>query len=107
MTRNQFLALTVSSIIVALLFLTQVLENRAAQSGSQDLTEMSRVVRNGQTYYDKWKQIALRTYQMSQSDSGLKQVLDRQQITITPPPAPADSTTSSPAASDNTITDKP
>jgi hypothetical protein len=98
MTRLQFWILTVTSSVAGLLLLGQIAVSQMARSTNRELQGMEILIQQGEESNKLWQQIAVRTYQASQQDPTLKEVLSRQQITVSPKAAkPAPPTTPAPA----------
>ena len=98
MTRTQFWIATCSSVLVGLLFFAEIFLARQARDDDRKLGALERLVQEGNDYSARWEKLALRTYQLSQQDPVLKEVLVRQKINVTPPP-----TTSSPRTGPPTL----
>jgi hypothetical protein len=99
MNRIQFWVLTGLSSVVVLFLILQVIFVRMAQYEQARVMAARQVIQEGQQCDVRLRQLAGRVYQLSQQtqDAGLKDLLTRQQITVTPPPASGDgSSTPSP-----------
>jgi hypothetical protein len=89
MNRNQFLVLTgLSSLVILFLFL-QIIFVRMAGVDQGKLMQAQQIVQQGQQCDQRVRILAQRIYNDSQRfhDQGLTDLLARQQITITAPPA--------------------
>lgn len=84
MNRVQFWVLTVASLILLGLFTTDIVEGYNAQAAARRLSGMHILIGQGKTCYERWQQIAVRTYQLGQQDPALRDVLTRQQINVKP-----------------------
>jgi len=94
MNRTYFWILTCLSSLIALLLIFQIILIRITTYDQSLLAQKQQFVNQGQQCEIRMRQLATRIYQVSQQtqDQGLKDLLTRQQITITPP---TDSTTNS------------
>ncbi|HUB67558.1 MAG TPA: hypothetical protein VL981_08745 [Candidatus Methylacidiphilales bacterium] len=72
-----------SSSFVGILLLAHVFVSWKAVSAAHELRSLEVLIKEGQESDAVWKQVALRTYQLSQQDEALKEVLKREQINIT------------------------
>jgi hypothetical protein len=87
MNRIQFFILTGLSSLVVLLLIGHIFLVRATNFQQNRAAYAQQVVNQGQVFEGNLKQLAMRIYQDSQKnggDSGLKDLLARQQITYTP-----------------------
>jgi len=96
MNRLQFWVLTWSIILVGPLFLTEIFMSRLVHEDRRKVVILQNVAQEGAIYSNRWQQLATRVYQLSQQDPALKDVMERQHITVTPR-APANSAASTPS----------
>jgi len=82
MTGTQFWILTCSILLVGSLFFTEIFLGRLVHNDEHKLALLERVVEEGNGYSTHWEQLAVRTYQLSQQDPVLKEVLVRHQIKV-------------------------
>ncbi len=97
MTRNQFLIVTGLCGLVFVLLILQIVFVRMANYDQARLVQAQQMIQQGQVSLSNLQKLAVRTAQVSQQsgDDGLKQLMARQQITISPnaQQAPADGST--------------
>ncbi len=93
MNRIQFWILTGLSGVVLLLLVGHIFLVRQTNFEQNRLVAVQQAVNQGQAFQSNFKQLAVRIYQLSQQsqDPGLKELLVRQQIAI----SPGDSTSTS------------
>jgi uncharacterized protein YpmS len=107
MNRIQFFILTGLSTLLVLFLIGHIFLVRETNFKQNQLVAAQRVVSQAQVYQGYFKQLVTRIYndiQKSQ-DPGLKELLSRQQITITSTPAGANTTdTSAPSTTPSTST---
>ncbi len=86
MNRIQFFILTGLSGVFALLLIGHIALSVAVGHGQAKLAVAQQVVQQGNVFQGNLKQLAVRIYQDSQrtSDSGLKDILAKHQITYAP-----------------------
>ena len=91
MTRNQFWILIGASGLVALMLLLQVIFGTMAQAAQVKVVNAQQFVQDGRRHEAELKTLAQQIYQVSvrNQDQGLRDLLTRQHITITPPTTPA------------------
>jgi hypothetical protein len=99
MPQVRYLILIFSSSFVGILLLAQVFVSWRAVAAAHELRGMEILIKEGQESDAVWKQVALRTYQLSQQDDALKEVLKREQINVT-----SKTSASAPSASGDTGT---
>ncbi len=103
MNRIQFFVLVGLSSLVVLLLVGHIALVRQTNFEQNRLAAAQQVINQGQTFQGNLKQLAVRIFQDSQKtgDQGLKDLLQRQQISYNPTPAEAPEPsvpTSAPAA---------
>jgi hypothetical protein len=84
MTRLQFLVLAITSSVTGLLLLGQIALSQMERSARHERNGMEILIQEGEQSNKLWQQVALLTYQVSQQDPMLKEVLRREQITVSP-----------------------
>jgi len=84
MNRLQFWVLTWSIILVGPLFLTEIYLSRVVHEDKRKVVILQGVAQEGTIYSNRWQQLATRVYQLSQQDPALKDVMERQHISVTP-----------------------
>ncbi len=85
MNRTYFWILTYLSSLIAILLILQIVFVRMTTYDQARLVQRQQIVNEGQAYDLHVRQVAARIYQLSQQDQALKDLLNRQQITIAPP----------------------
>jgi hypothetical protein len=88
MNRIQFWILNVTCLFVGILLLGEVPLMLQVRSANRELRGMGLLVRQGQESRDLWQKVAYRAYQLGVKDPALAEVLQHQQINITPSPQP-------------------
>jgi flagellar basal body-associated protein FliL len=103
MNRNQFWILTAGSGLVVFLLLLQAVFAWESRSNEVKAAEVQQTIAQGGQCYTRVRALATRIYQVSQQtqDQALKDLLTRQHV-VTPSSAPAESSTSTPAAGSTT-----
>ncbi len=96
MSLLQYRIFYATCVVVSLLFIAQLALGRVTQAGAQQLSGLEQGIQRGEQYYAQLQQLAARTYQLSQTDAGLKDVVIRQQITVKPPSVSSSSSPGSP-----------
>jgi hypothetical protein len=106
MKRSEFTISIILSVLVSLSLLGQVVLYKMMQNEQIKLAQTQQVVQRGQMWFDRFKQIAGYTGQVTQQtqDEGLKQLLARQNISLTPPKNAGSSSSPTPAPASNAMT---
>jgi hypothetical protein len=86
MTKKKFWILNATVAIVVLLLGAEIYLSGQVRLNQQNIALTQRTIAEGPGYHARWEKLALRTYQLSQQDPALKEVLQRQQIQVTPKP---------------------
>ncbi|HEY0257287.1 MAG TPA: hypothetical protein VGC39_07585 [Candidatus Methylacidiphilales bacterium] len=114
MTRIQFWILSGTVGLVCLLFVVQTYLGYKVQTSSAELSRVEQLINQGRETEVRFRQIATRTYQLSQNDPTLRNVLVREQININVQPAPASAAAPAPQPavssapiSTNSVRDRP
>jgi hypothetical protein len=88
MNRTHFSILTGLSSLIAILLVLQIIFVHLIKQDQIRLAQRQQIVTEGQAYDLHARQVATRIYQVSQQaqDQGLKDLMIRQQISVTPSP---------------------
>jgi len=98
----QFWVLIFASTVVSGLMLKQVFLMRELNQLQRTLAESQQVVKDGSSYENAWKQLAMRMYQMGHQDPAIIDLLKKEDVEVrtsappAPPSTPAPSTSSKP-----------
>ena len=99
MNRTQFWILIAGSALLVVFLLLQIIFSRSYQFEQGRALAAQQIVTEGRAAYSRWRQLAGRVYQVANQnqDQGLKDLLTRQQITVTNAPSatPPESNSSS------------
>lgn len=95
MNRTYFWILTFLSCLIAVLLVTQIILGRITANDRILLAKRQELINTGQTCDRQAREVATRIYQLAQQtqDQGLKDIMTRQQIVVSPA-----STNAAPAA---------